>query len=154
MLGDTVQANDDDEAFKQALDHTWNWFALHASQRMHLINYFIVAAAFITAGYAAMLANDQYRVAAAVAVGGALVSVAFERLDIRTRELIRIAEAALSQLEERLVARTGIRELHFVDLVDKPATRATSYRFVLRAVTRTSAVLFIAGFVYAVVGGS
>jgi hypothetical protein len=145
------EATDDTEAFEQSLDHAWNWFSLHAGQRMQLINFFIVAAAFITAGYASTIAACQYSVSAAVAVGGVVVCLAFDRLDIRTRELVHIAEPALAKLEQRLIDRTGIPELNFVTLVDRPAKVASSYRFVVGAVTRTAASLFGAGFIYAIV---
>ena len=31
---------------KIAFDYAWNWFALHAGQRMQSVNFFLVAASF------------------------------------------------------------------------------------------------------------
>ena len=37
------------EIAKQAREHAWNWFALHATQRMQAFNFFVVATAFLIA---------------------------------------------------------------------------------------------------------
>ena len=41
--------SDPDEIAKQAREHAWNWFALHATQRMQAFNFFVVATAFLIA---------------------------------------------------------------------------------------------------------
>jgi hypothetical protein len=38
--------SDPDEIAKQAREHAWNWFALHATQRMQAFNFFVVATAY------------------------------------------------------------------------------------------------------------
>jgi len=43
--------SDPDEIAKQAREHAWNWFALHATQRLQAFNFFVVATAFLIAAY-------------------------------------------------------------------------------------------------------
>lgn len=83
------------DELRLALDHSWQWFALHAGQRMQLLNYFLLSAGFITAGYGATLNSSRPHVAGTVAAGGCILSLSFWRLDVRTRELIRVAEKPL-----------------------------------------------------------
>jgi hypothetical protein len=46
------------EIAKQAREHAWNWFALHATQRMQAFNFFVVATAFLIAAYASLLDKE------------------------------------------------------------------------------------------------
>jgi alkylhydroperoxidase/carboxymuconolactone decarboxylase family protein YurZ len=85
-----------------ALDHAWAWFSLHASQRMQVINFYLLTLSFLTAAYVKALDDKASQVATAVACAGLVVSAAFVFLDRRTRHLVKIAEAALAPLQERL----------------------------------------------------
>src|SRR5882757_915360 len=42
-------------AFDRGLDHAWQWFTLHATQRMQAVNFFLVATAFLSTAYVAAL---------------------------------------------------------------------------------------------------
>jgi hypothetical protein len=95
---------DPDEIAKQARDHAWNWFALHAAQRMQTFNFFLVATALLVAAYATLL--EKHRDAACVvAVLGAWLSLWFNRVDYRNRQLVKAGERALSISEAQLAAR-------------------------------------------------
>jgi hypothetical protein len=128
---------DTGDAVADGLDHAWAWFALHAGQRMQLINYFIVAVAFVTG---------------AISAGGIILCVAFELLDVRTRQLVRLGEQALISLESCLAERANTPELNLVARAGARA-RGTSYRFVLRMLTRAGILLFICGAVVAIIRG-
>lgn len=84
------------ETVKLVHDHAWAWFVLHAGQRMQSFNYFIVAAAFLTAGYATLLDKQPF-VAAGAAIVGAWTTMWFRRLDLRTKQLISAAERVLEE---------------------------------------------------------
>jgi hypothetical protein len=47
----------------KALDHAWNWFSLHAAQRMQTFNFFLVAIAFLVAAYASLLDKSHWAAA-------------------------------------------------------------------------------------------
>ena len=141
----------DREDLKLALDYAWGWFSLHSSQRMQLMNFLILSLALTTAAYAGAIGNKKYWVAAAIAISGALLCVVFERLDIRTRELVQVSEPTLAALETEVRRRAGLAELTFVEAIEHPRHRFTSYRAVLRVLTRVGAVLFVAALIYALV---
>ncbi|MCR6493527.1 hypothetical protein [Cellulomonas sp. P24] len=137
--------SDESNELKLALDHSWQWFALHAGQRMQLLNYFLLSAGFITAGYGATLNSSRPQVAGAVATGGCILSVLFWRLDVRTRELIRVAEKPLEELEAKIGRASGIADLDMVALMKKPTHRASSYTSIIRALAGVAFMLFAFG---------
>jgi hypothetical protein len=57
--------------FTAALDHSFRHFAIYAQQRMQALNYFLVAAGFLTAGFGASLESNAYEAALAIAGVGA-----------------------------------------------------------------------------------
>ena len=40
--------------------HAWNWFVLHSGQRMQAFNFFLVATAFLIAGYVSLLEKNRW----------------------------------------------------------------------------------------------
>jgi len=80
--------------------YAWDYFQLHAVQRMSLFNFFVLISAILTAGMgSALLKNgaDEYIVLAAV--GLMLVSFAFWKLDQRVRFFVKHAESILKMVE-------------------------------------------------------
>ena len=138
----------DDDHFAAAVDHAWNWFALHSGQRMQFVNFLIVALSLTMAAYATAMSQDKKVVAGAIAVGGLVLSGLFQRLDVRTRELVQACEPAMKEIEARLSRQSGI-SVDFVRAVEKPAKRLTTYRVSLRILTITFMTAFLIGAVYA-----
>jgi len=130
-----------------ALEHAWAWFSLHAAQRMQLVNFLLISAAFIVAGYATALRNGTEVAAGAIAVAGVVVALGFWRLDVRTRELVRAAEAPLRELQDELATRTGVTSLRLVDAVAVTGP-LTSYASVLRVLCASFGVLAALGALY------
>jgi hypothetical protein len=126
---------------QQALGHAWSWFALHAGQRLQLLNFFLVSVAFLTAAYVAAF-NDHPAVSGVVGVAGAVVSFAFRRLELRTRELVHIGEAPLAVLEARLAALTDIDSLRMLENAEAPRRKLTKYSLLIRVVQWTAVVAF------------
>ena len=79
----------------------WNYFALHAQQRLTTVNFYLVVATTLTAAAVASFAENfgfpGLRLPAGLLLS--LLSFAFWRLDFRNRELIKAAEVALRSLE-------------------------------------------------------
>jgi hypothetical protein len=140
---------DPNDIAKQARDHAWDWFALHAAQRMQTLNFFLVATAFLIAGYAALL--EKHRAAAVcVSLLGAWLAFWFNRLDNRSRQLVKASERALAALEAKLADATGISDLKIVEAVEKPELGTSSYRRVIKMIQWTIFVVFVLGACYAV----
>jgi hypothetical protein len=87
------------ERHQQLLDYAWNWFAYHAGQRTNMFNYSLVAASLLAAGVAGALSNEQWKIAAALCLVGAVVAVSFWRIDSRNSALVERSEEVLEALE-------------------------------------------------------
>ena len=139
---------DRDRLAENAHAHAWDWFALHAAQRMQSFNYFLVATGLLAAGYASLL--DKEPVAAvAVALIGVWIGYWFTRLDIRVRQLVHAGEVALRITEAQIAEQLGIPELNIVDLVKIPAPGATLYSQVIAMVEWSAVAAFATGALYA-----
>lgn len=80
----------------------WDYFALHASQRMTIFNFYIVLSSVTTTTYAASFKTDSNLQPARVVLAAllCLFALIFGKLDSRTKTLIKNAERALKHFEE------------------------------------------------------
>jgi hypothetical protein len=137
-----------DEAFKNGGDHAWNWFALHAGQRMQTFNFFLVATGFLVAAYGSLL--DEHRGGAiVVALLEAWLAMWFSRLDARTRQLVKAAERALAVSEALLAKTSSTPEFRIVEAVEQPEPGASSYGSVIKTVQWTIFWVSLGGAGYA-----
>lgn len=139
---------DQSEVAKQAREHAWNWFVLHAGQRMQTFNFFLVATAFLIAAYASLLEKHHWA-AFGVALLGSWLAVWFYRLDMRSRQLVKAGERALVILEAQLSATAEIAELKIVESVERAEPGSSSYRRVIKVMEWTIFAVFVLGAVYA-----
>lgn len=118
----TVPMNAGNElgALTVALEHARQWQRLHAEQRMHAMDFFLIAAAFLTTAYVTVLSSSPL-VAVAVAVIGVTISFAFNRMEIRSRQLVKRGEQALAPLERRLAELTENPLMELVKLSERSA---------------------------------
>jgi hypothetical protein len=132
------------ELLKVSLDHAQAWMTLHADQRLRALQFWLIAVAALTTAYVGTLRADPV-LAAAIAVLGTVLSLGFQRLERRTRELVKRAEDALRPTERRLAELTGIEALQLVEASDKKGEPFTSYATVIG----TLQLVAVAGFVVA-----
>jgi hypothetical protein len=143
-----MASSDSNHIAKEAREHAWAWFSLHAAQRMQAFNFFLVATAFLIAGYASLV--EKHRSAAiAVALLGAWLTFWFTRLDGRSRQLVKAGERALAVIEAQLAATTGIEDLRIVEAVEQPDPGTSSYRRVIKVIQWTLFGVFLLGAGYA-----
>jgi hypothetical protein len=137
------------EIAKQAREHAWDWFALHAAQRMQTFNFFLVATAFLMAGYASLL-EKHLGAALGVALLGAWLAFWFNRLDTRSRQLVKAGERALVASEAWLATEAAIADLKIVEAVEQPDPGTSSYRHVINVIQWTIFGVFLLGAGYTV----
>lgn len=144
-------SNNPDDPFTYA----WNWFALHSSQRMQLVNFWLVAIAFLGAAFVAARTANLRPAAGGICVAGALASLAFAVLDDRTRRLVQVAEAALQKLEGERAATAGWdSSLQLVGAAHRARrSRLWSYRVVIEGLQIVVAALFVAAAIHTALGG-
>jgi hypothetical protein len=107
------------ENLKIIHEYGWNWFSHHATQRMTVFRFFFLLMGGLSVGFYQTLPKSP-TIAFVFSVLAFLFSILFWRLDLRTRELIRIGEDLLkeSETEFNKIAdlKVGIIELHPVRL--------------------------------------
>lgn len=83
-------------------NNAWEYFELHASQRLTTFNYYIVISTLITTGIFATFSKDYTAPSLGIAGGLLLVffSFVFWKLDDRNKQIIKGAEAALKFFED------------------------------------------------------
>lgn len=84
--------------------HSWEYFHLHANQRMSVFNFYLVFVGLLSAGLAKVFEEDFPFPELGMVFGFLLflMSVVFWRLDNRTNSLIKRAEEALRQWESSI----------------------------------------------------
>ena len=90
---------------KDLRDYVWNYFQVHASQRLTTFNFYLALSTAVTTGLFATL-HETFRFPLLGVVLGVLLvafSFVFWKLDQRNRELIWNSEEALTILEDSTV---------------------------------------------------
>ena len=86
-------------------EHVWNYFQLHAGQRMSIFNFFVVMSTLLTTALATSFTGKFNYPSIGIISGIGLVVIAFIfwKLDQRIRFLIKLAETALTAIESAWV---------------------------------------------------
>lgn len=149
-IGDsTVDAQSQQFLLEQSIGHAWDWFALHATQRMQGVNFFLLAAAFLTGAYVNAMQYSKFTVAGGVAGLGVLFCVVFYLFEMRVRELLKTSEKALAPFQQQLSKMSGVQEFEICKLVEEPRYRFTSYHRVISGLYFLTGIAFLLGGVYA-----
>src|SRR5580700_7057577 len=138
-----------EQSEKIAFDYAWNYFSLHAGQRMQSVNFFLVAASFLVGAYVAAMGGNRPGLAAGISTVGAISSFVFFRIERRVRGLLHAAEAALSPIEARIASETANPALRILEQAEKTAPDAWKYSKVFRILYFVIGVAFFAGAIYA-----
>ena len=91
--------------------YVWNYFQLHASQRLSTFNFYIVISTAIAAGYLVTVGVSSIQMLA-IPLGFtiSLLSFIFWKLDVRNKQMIKNAEEALKYLEALTYVPGNINE--------------------------------------------
>jgi hypothetical protein len=90
-------------------DYGWNWFSHHAAQRMTVFRFFFLLLGGFSVGFYQTLPRSP-AIACMFSILAFFLSILFWRLDLRTRELVRIGEDLLLKTESKL---TTLGEMDF-----------------------------------------
>ena len=148
----------DQELLHLKLDYAWNWFNLHASQRVTMFNYFLVASGILANAYGLLLREELWAVAAVAAGIGCIVSLISLGLDRRNRQLVKLGEEVLRDIERMYL----FPDPHFDDgdssrlgILHREAQHGEpplffKHRFLIRFLEALVAVGFFAAALYAI----
>lgn len=130
------------ERTRPVYEYAWAWFSHHSTQRLTVVNCWLLAVAFLTAGLVNAVARDRYGLATLIAAGGVAATVTFRCLDNRTRFLISVAEQALLDYEAGLADALQLPTIQLVRAAHQDRRRFASYRVILAALQGTTAVAY------------
>jgi hypothetical protein len=130
------------------MSHAWDWFSVHASQRLQVFNFFGLTSAFLVAAFVSAHGDRSPGLAAAVAAAGFLASVGYNLVEQRTKALVQAGEAAIAPLEARLATALEEPTIEIVVAVERPGHRLTKYSFVFNALQRGAAVAWLVAALY------
>jgi hypothetical protein len=124
----------ENEAFspKDLHKYAWDYFQLHAGQRMSLFNFFVVLAVLMTSALVATFQKDFKMPLIGMGVGLCLSFIAFVcwKLDQRVRYFLKNAERAFAKLEAAFPTVTSNAEPHATQLVRWEAYQTEKLRAV------------------------
>jgi hypothetical protein len=132
----------------KALDHAWNWFSLHAAQRMQTFNFFLVAIAFLVAAYASLLDKSHWA-AAFIAAAAAWLAFWFTRLEGRAQQLVEAGERVMAVCQTRLQTSSGL-DLEIIRDVRQARHGAHTYACVIAVVQWSAFAMSIFGAAFAI----
>lgn len=105
---------DEENATKAAMELATNWFNVHSDQRIRIMNlYVVLLVGFLAVAGADKFFQEPYMMLASGVVF-AIITLIFKRLDMRTAQLVKIAEKSISEIEEKITAATELKEARLV----------------------------------------
>lgn len=140
----------DAEARSLSLEHSWNWFTLHANQRLQTVNFFLVAAAFLTAAYVTAIKEQMHEISAVIALVGVLISYYFYRMECRVKAIIKAAEKAMEPIQDELATILSNDAVRIIALVENGGEEQWKYSKVFRFLFTTAGIAFGAGLIYSI----
>jgi hypothetical protein len=136
-------------ALQAALTHSQSWSELHANQRQNLLNFFLIAAAFLFNAYVGSLSGHRYILGAVIGLLGAAISLGFTMMDLRNRDLTRAGEVAVRDLEDRFARMHNMPSLRIMEVIDKPRHPWLSMGKLVRAIHIAVGLVFLGTAIYA-----
>ena len=109
-----------DQSFdlESLLRYSWDYFRVHADQRMSIFNFFVALAVFMTGVLVGTFHKNFGMPALGIVLGLGLgfVSFVFWKLDQRVKFLLKNVEASLAELEKHFPTAGSANEPHVTQL--------------------------------------
>ena len=137
---------------RAAYDVAWNWFRVHADQRMDLFRTYIVWVVALSAGYVSLIELKAFEAAMMVAIIGVLFGWLFKRLDERVAGLLKNSERALKTEETKLSIEANNPDVELVAAADRNLNGHWTYRRSFNALFVSTSALFLLGVAWAIKG--
>jgi hypothetical protein len=102
-MSDVKEAPKNSVTIKDIRDHAWDYFELHADQRLKTFHFYIVLETGLVAAMlvAARAGNANGWVYAVIGCFMGLLSFVFWKLDQRTKGMVKISEEVLKEFEQQ-----------------------------------------------------
>lgn len=135
--------------------YAWNYFQLHAEQRLKTFEFYIVMATVLLSGYGVSLKEDDLKpIGVVLGILLTILSFVFWKLDVRNKQLIKNAEQALKTIEKECIPESSGNTHNILKLFsydDEQKKNRTSFLFWRRYFSYSNCfnVMFI---VFAILG--
>jgi hypothetical protein len=109
--------------------YAWNYFQLHASQRLTAFNFYIVISTVLGTGYLMSLKGDTIStIGIILGLLLSFLSFIFWKLDVRNKQMIKNAEDALKYLERQLNLENNNSNPHILQIFCYDESQAKMFK--------------------------
>jgi ABC-type multidrug transport system fused ATPase/permease subunit len=145
--------NSSNESLRQ---YVWNYFQVHAAQRLTTFNFYILISTLIATGFLIVISGMPI-LALLLSVILMVLSLVFWKLDVRNKQLVRTAEAGLKYLEGKDEIADKTSEPHILNVfryeeAQTNKLRAEKVKWIWNRVFTYSTCFNIVFVVFAVLG--
>lgn len=142
-------ANNTDISFNsEAYKIAWDWFRVHADQRMDLFRFYVGISTALAAGFGGAIQIHEHYLAFIVALLGMIVAPTFGFLDYRVSSLLKLAEHALKVEQTRLKLIVQYKEIEIAKHADELATHQFTFSKLFRTIYAVFFLTFLLGAFY------
>lgn len=128
---------------KEAFEHLWKYFSLHADQRMKTVNFFIVISGVLIAAIVrAYTSGNKNWYVGGCSLLVTFLSYLFYRIDCRNKELIKHSEAALIEWEKQCLTSKQMTKCKLFSL-EKVSTEKSKVNDLYMTYSRALNTLFL-----------
>jgi hypothetical protein len=99
LKNDSSMKPEDIEMLKIRFGFAWNWFELHAKQRMSLFNFFLLITGILVNAYVIAVIQKIGVLPLVICIVGFIQSIGFIIFDVRSRKLTKYGEDVMEKLE-------------------------------------------------------
>ncbi|MGN0005549.1 MAG: hypothetical protein ACI37Z_06235 [Candidatus Gastranaerophilaceae bacterium] len=109
----------------------WDYFAIHANQRIQMLNFYIILETFFITGLLALFQFDGNLTVLRLILSLSIVffSLVFYALDKRTKAMIKYAEDAIKTIEQKYTAKYSSKIMIFCKEQEKTMRERNSSWF-------------------------
>lgn len=137
------------DPLEMAFTHASDLYKHYSMQRQNQINYYLLAVALLSTGYAAAL-NGHRPVAVVVAILGTATSIGALLQDIRNYELTQTAKKPLAEIEKFLAEQLPtLQSIMILQETQRSSSQVIGAGRVLRVLYALFSIAFALGSVYA-----
>lgn len=110
------------ELLTLALDHATRLYDSRTSSGLQVLNYFLVAVAVLAAAYVSALNGKLHAVGCAIGLAGIPLSAVTYLVGRRQRDVAKLAEIPMTEIQNVLADGLGIESLRMADHAEKSRT--------------------------------
>ena len=129
-MADPTRNQRDVELLTIALDHVTRLYDSRMTNSLQVLNYFLVAAAVLSAAYVSAINGKLHAIGCAIGLLGVALSSVTYLVGRRQRDVARLAEVPMKEIEEILAENLKIGSLRMIDHAEtqrKPGGEARLY---------------------------